>query len=161
MLIEFNCNGKEISIEALPGARSLDLIRDQLGLTGTKEGCGRGECGACTILLDGSPVNSCLLPAAKLQGREVETIEGVSNGAGGLHPIQESFLDAGAVQCGFCTPGMIMSARALLESNPDPTEEEIEEALAGNICRCTGYGMIIRAVKQAGETLRGDMAFKG
>ena len=155
MIIELNCNGKEVSIEAPPETRALDLIRGQLGLTGTKEGCGRGECGACTILLDGNPVNSCLLSAAKLQGRGVMTIEGVSDGSGGLHPIQESFLDAGAVQCGYCTPGMIMSAMALLESNPDPTEEEIVEALAGNICRCTGYGMIIRAVKQAGAALRG------
>ena len=135
MLIEFNCNGKDVSIEAPPQPRALDLIRDQLGMTGTKEGCGRGECGACTILRDGRPVNACLLPAAKLQGCEVMTIEGVSDGSGGLHPIQESFLDEGAVQCGYCTPGMIMSARALLESNPDPTENEIEEALAGNICR--------------------------
>ena len=155
MWIEFNCNGKDVSIEASPQTRALDLIRDQLGMTGTKEGCGRGECGACTILLDGSPVNACLLPVAKLQGCEVVTIEGVSDGSGGLHPIQESFLDQGAVQCGYCTPGMIMSARALLESNPDPTESEIEEALAGNICRCTGYGMIIRAVKQAAKVLRG------
>jgi len=154
MLIEFNCNGREISIEAQPETRALDLIRDQLSMTGTKEGCGRGECGACTILLDGSPVNACLLPAAKLQGCEVMTIEGVSDGSGGLHPIQESFLDQGAVQCGYCTPGMIMSARALLESNPDPTEDEIAEALAGNICRCTGYGMIIKAVKEAAEVLR-------
>ncbi len=156
MLIEFNCNGKDVSIEAPPQTRALDLIRDQLGMTGTKEGCGRGECGACTILLDGRPVNACLLPAAKLQGCEVMTIEGVSDGSGGLHPIQESFLDQGAVQCGYCTPGMIMSARALLESNPDPTENEIEEALAGNICRCTGYGMIIRAVLQAAKVLRGE-----
>jgi len=154
MLIEFNCNGRDISIEAQPETRALDLIRDQLSMTGTKEGCGRGECGACTILLDGSPVNACLLPAAKLQGCEVMTIEGVSDGSGGLHPIQESFLDQGAVQCGYCTPGMIMSARALLESNPDPTEDEIAEALAGNICRCTGYGMIIKAVKEAAEVLR-------
>ena len=154
--MEFNCNGRDISIEAPPQTRALDLIRDQLGMTGTKEGCGRGECGACTILLDGRPVNACLLPAAKLQGCEVMTIEGVSDGSGGLHPIQESFLDQGAVQCGYCTPGMIMSARALLESNPDPTENEIEEALAGNICRCTGYGMIIRAVLQAAKVLRGE-----
>ena len=163
MLIEFTCNGNELRVEASPETRALDLIRDRLGLTGTKEGCGRGECGACTILLDGRPVNACLLPAAKLQGREVLTIEGISDGTGGLHPLQESFLDAGAVQCGFCTPGMIMSARALLECNPDPNEAEIVEALAGNICRCTGYAMIIKAVKQAGETLRGkgrDRTFK-
>lgn len=155
MKIEFNCNGKEVSIEAPPEDRALDLIRDRLGLTGTKEGCGRGECGACTILLDDIPVNACLLPAGKLLGKEVRTIEGVSGEAGGLHPIQEAFLDAGAVQCGYCTPGMIMSASALLERNPNPKEEEIVEALAGNICRCTGYGMIIKAVKQAGEVLRG------
>lgn len=154
MLIEFKCNGDDVKVEVGPEIRALDLIRDQLDLTGTKEGCGLGECGACTILLDGRPVNACLLPAPKLQGCKVLTIEGISGGNGSLHQIQESFLEAGAVQCGYCTPGMIISAKALLDRNPDPTEKEIVEALAGNICRCTGYGMIIKAIKRAAEVLR-------
>jgi carbon-monoxide dehydrogenase small subunit len=154
MLLKFELNGKQTRIEAEPTLRALDLLRDVLGLTGTKEGCGRGECGACTILLDGRAVNSCLLYAAKLQGRQVTTIEGLS-GAGGdapdLHPLQEAFLAEGAVQCGFCTPGMILSAKSLLDRNPDPDVEEIEEALSGNLCRCTGYGKIVKAVQAAAE----------
>jgi carbon-monoxide dehydrogenase small subunit len=160
MLLEFELNGEQIRIEAEPTLRALDLLRDVLGLTGTKEGCGRGECGACTIILDGNPVNSCLLYAAKLQGRRVTTIEGVSasSGAGkaspALHPLQEAFLCEGAVQCGFCTPGMILSAKSLLDRNPDPAVEEIEEALSGNLCRCTGYGKIVRAVQRAAAVLK-------
>jgi carbon-monoxide dehydrogenase small subunit len=164
MLLEFELNGKQTRVEAEPTLRTLDLLRDVLGLTGTKEGCGRGECGACTILLDGKPVNSCLLYAAKLQGRRVTTIEGLAavdsavDGASGrgaegnppaLHPLQEAFLSEGAVQCGFCTPGMILSAKSLLDQNPDPDVREIEEALSGNLCRCTGYGKIVKAVQKA------------
>lgn len=149
MLVEFTCNGKKVRVEAAPDMRALDLIRDVLGLTGTKEGCGRGECGACTILVDGRAVNSCLMYASKLNGRDVITIEGLSGDNGKLHPIQEAFLEEGAVQCGFCTPGMIMSARGLLDQNPEPDEEEIEEAISGNICRCTGYAKIIKAVERA------------
>jgi carbon-monoxide dehydrogenase small subunit len=160
MLLEFELNGKQTRVEAEPTLRTLDLLRDVLGLTGTKEGCGRGECGACTILLDGKPVNSCLLYAAKLQGRRVTTIEGLAavdsasgRGAEGnppaLHPLQEAFLSEGAVQCGFCTPGMILSAKSLLDQNPDPDVREIEEALSGNLCRCTGYGKIVKAVQKA------------
>ena len=165
MLLEFELNGKQTRVEAEPTLRALDLLRDLLGLTGTKEGCGRGECGACTILLDGKPVNSCLLYAAKLQGRRVLTIEGVSGAdrsAAGevtesageevsppLHPLQEAFLAEGAVQCGFCTPGMILSAESLLDRNPHPDVGEIEEALSGNLCRCTGYGKIVKAVQRA------------
>ena len=155
MLLEFELNGKQTRVEAEPNLRVLDLLRDVLGLTGTKEGCGRGECGACTILLDGRPVNSCLLYAAKLQGRRVTTIEGM--GAGdlpALHPLQEAFLSEGAVQCGFCTPGMILSAKALLDQNPDPDVGEIEEALSGNLCRCTGYRKIVQAVQRAAAELR-------
>jgi carbon-monoxide dehydrogenase small subunit len=131
--------------------RALDVLRDLLGLTGTKEGCGRGECGACTILLDGEPVNACLLYAAKLQGRNVLTVEGLapSGGAVGLHPLQEAFLEEGAVQCGYCTPGMLLSAKALLDRVPRPTVPEIEEALSGNLCRCTGYAKIVKAVQRA------------
>jgi len=151
MLLEFELNGKQTRIEAEPTLRALDLIRDVLGLTGTKEGCGRGECGACTILVDGQPVNSCLLYAAKLQGRSVTTIEGLTTGGGSkeLHPLQQTFVSEGAMQCGFCTPGMILSAKSLLDRNPDPDREAIEEALSGNLCRCTGYGKIVKAVQRA------------
>jgi carbon-monoxide dehydrogenase small subunit len=149
MRIEFSCNGKKTAVEARPDMRALDLLRDLLGLTGTKEGCGRGECGACTILLDGEPVNACLLYAAKLQGRTVLTIEGVTGPDGGLDPVQEAFLEEGAVQCGFCTPGMVLSAKALLAKRPMPDVPAIEEALSGNFCRCTGYGKIVKAVQSA------------
>ena len=151
MLLEFELNGKQTRIEAEPTLRALDLIRDVLGLTGTKEGCGRGECGACTILVDGQPVNSCLLYAAKLQGRSVTTIEGLTteDGSKELHPLQQTFVSEGAMQCGFCTPGMILSAKSLLDRNPDPDREAIEEALSGNLCRCTGYGKIVKAVQRA------------
>jgi carbon-monoxide dehydrogenase small subunit len=150
MRIQFICNGENTVVDARPDMRVLDLLRDILGLTGTKEGCGRGECGACTILLDGEPVNACLLYAAKLQGRRVETIEGVEGRDGALHPIQEAFLEEGAVQCGYCTPGMILSAKALLEKDPRPDVAAIEEALSGNFCRCTGYIKIVKAVQRAG-----------
>jgi carbon-monoxide dehydrogenase small subunit len=159
MLIEFICNGKSTAVEARADMRVLDLLRDSLGLTGTKEGCGRGECGACTILLDDEPVNACILYAAKLQGRRVETIEGVAGKDGSLHPLQEAFLEEGAVQCGYCTPGMIMSAKALLAKNPRPDVAAIEEGLSGNFCRCTGYAKIVKAVLRAsGEEMRGGAA---
>ena len=153
MLIRFKCNGKMVQLEAEPDARVIDVLRDELGLTGTKEGCGRGECGACTILLDGKPVNSCLLLAGKLEGREITTIEGIAGEDGSLHPIQEAFLDKGAVQCGFCTPGMIVSTKALLDENSTPEIEEIEEALSGNLCRCTGYGKIVDGVLEASKRM--------
>jgi carbon-monoxide dehydrogenase small subunit len=151
MLLSFTCNGQAVRLEAEGAMRALDVLRDLLGLTGTKEGCGRGECGACTILLDGEPVNACLLYAAKLQGRNVLTVEGLapSGGAVGLHPLQEAFLEEGAVQCGYCTPGMLLSAKALLDRVPRPTVPEIEEALSGNLCRCTGYAKIVKAVQRA------------
>lgn len=149
-------NGKEVQVEAPAGITLLELLREYLGLTGTKEGCGVGECGACTVLLDGVPVDSCLLPAAKAEGREVTTIEGLAQGEK-LHPLQEAFISEGAVQCGFCTPGMIMSAKALLDREPHPTREQIKEAISGNLCRCTGYAQIVRAVEKAAEALaRGD-----
>ncbi|MBE0634380.1 (2Fe-2S)-binding protein [Candidatus Bipolaricaulota bacterium] len=153
MMIRFKCNGKAVQLEAEPEARVIDVLRDGLGLTGTKEGCGRGECGACTILLDGKPVNSCLLLAGKIADREITTIEGIASEDGALHPIQEAFLDKGAVQCGFCTPGMVLSTKALLDENETPELEEIEEALSGNLCRCTGYGKIVEAVREAGQRL--------
>ncbi|MCK5245967.1 (2Fe-2S)-binding protein [Candidatus Bipolaricaulota bacterium] len=153
MLIQFKCNGKAVQLEVEPEARVIDVLRDTLGLTGTKEGCGRGECGACTILLDGKPVNSCLLLAGKIADREITTIEGIAGEDGSLHPIQEAFLDKGAVQCGFCTPGMVVTTKALLDENRTPEVEEIEEALSGNLCRCTGYGKIVEAVSEASRRL--------
>ncbi len=156
MKIEFICNNKPVSIDIDPADRALDVIRNTLGLTGTPEGCGRGECGACTILVDGEAINSCMLMAAKLQGRTVLTIEGLHGTDGGLHPLQDAFLENGAVQCGFCTPGMIMSSKALLDKNPQPDVEEIEEGLSGNICRCTGYKKIVEAVQDAGKRIAGS-----
>ena len=131
----------------------LDLLRDKFNLTGTKEGCGVGECGACTVLMNGKAVNSCLILAAQIEGCEIVTIEGIANGTE-LHPIQKNFLKHGSIQCGFCTPGMVLSAYALLEENPDPTEEEIKDAIAGNLCRCTGYKQIIEAVKETSKELQ-------
>jgi carbon-monoxide dehydrogenase small subunit len=128
------------------------VLREQLGLKGTKEGCGIGECGACTILVDGLAVDSCLMPAPKLDGRKVETVEGLRQGEA-LHPLQEAFLSKGAVQCGYCTPGMLMSAKALLDRNPDPERNELVEALSGNLCRCTGYVQILEAAEEAAKTL--------
>jgi aerobic carbon-monoxide dehydrogenase small subunit len=151
MKIDFVCNGENLSVEAPQDMRVLDLLRDVVGLTGTKEGCGRGECGACTILLDGDPVNACLLYAPKIQGRRVETIEGVAGRDGALHPIQEAFLAEGAIQCGYCTPGMVLSTKALLARHPHPDVPTIEEALSGNFCRCTGYGKIVKAIQRASE----------
>jgi aerobic carbon-monoxide dehydrogenase small subunit len=155
MLIEFTCNGKEITVDVPAEMRALDLIRDELGLTGTKCGCSKGECGACTILVDGQPQCSCLLLAPKLQDKQITTIEGLTGENGKLHPIQEAFLEEGAVQCGFCTPGMILSTKALLDNNSSPTVSEIEEALSGNICRCTGYAKIIKAVLSAAQKMKG------
>jgi carbon-monoxide dehydrogenase small subunit len=149
MRIEFICNGEKVAVEAGGDMRALDLLRNTLGLTGTKEGCGRGECGACTILLDDEPVNACLLYAAKLQGKRVDTIEGMAGKDGRLHPIQEAFLEEGAVQCGYCTPGMVLATKALLMRTPRPDVAAIEEALSGNFCRCTGYGKIVKAVQKA------------
>ena len=162
MEIEFKLNGQKIRVTEVPGEMSLlDLLRDRLDLKGTKEGCGVGECGACSVLLDGRVVNSCLTPAGKVAGREVTTIEGLAPSGPGedgrLHPIQEAFLETGAVQCGFCTPGMILAAQSLLSQNPDPTDEEIKIALAGNLCRCTGYHDIIRAVRRAANKMGGRL----
>ncbi|MCR4402888.1 MAG: (2Fe-2S)-binding protein [Firmicutes bacterium] len=146
-------NGRDVRAK-VPATRTLlDFLRDDLGLTGAKEGCGKGECGACTVLVDGKPVNSCLMLAYQADGRRVETIEGLEHD-GRLHPIQEAFVSEGAVQCGFCTPGMIMSAKALLDSNPNPTREEVLRAISGNLCRCTGYAKIIKAIEVAAARLR-------
>jgi aerobic carbon-monoxide dehydrogenase small subunit len=143
----FTLNGESVAMEVDATWTLLYLLREVLELTGTKLGCGYGECGACTVIMDGKAVNSCLLPVLEAEGRSVTTIEGVANSDGSLSPIQQAFVDHGAVQCGFCTPGMIMSAKALIDENPKPSEEEIKEGIEGNLCRCTGYVKIIDAVK--------------
>jgi carbon-monoxide dehydrogenase small subunit len=139
-------NGERFELEVAANRTLLDVLRDELGLTGTKQGCGNGECGACTVLLDGEPVNSCLILALQANGKSVVTVEGMSKD-GAMHPIQEAFITHGAIQCGFCTPGMILSVKALLDRNPQPKELEIREALVGNFCRCTGYQKIVEAVQ--------------
>ncbi len=151
--IRFVLNEKEVSVKSPPTFTLLRLLRERLGLTGAKPGCERGECGACTVLLDGQPVTACLILAPQVEGRRVETIEGISRGEE-LHPLQQAFIDESAVQCGYCIPGMIMSAKALLDSDPAPSREEIKLALSGNLCRCTGYTKIIRAVEVAAEKIR-------
>ena len=142
-------NGFSYPVEVEPGATLLAAVRDTLGLTGAKEGCDDSECGACMMLLDGKPVNSCSYLALQAEGSEITTVEGLANG-GELSPLQVAFLEHGGVQCGFCTPGMLISATALLDANPSPTDEQIKKALQGNICRCTGYWNIFEAVKAAG-----------
>jgi len=153
MEIAFHLNGKPISLEVRSWDSALDVIRG-LGFTGTKEGCGIGECGACTILVDGKAVNSCLMLAAQLHGRKVETVESLAE-TGPLHVLQDAFLRHGAVQCGFCTPGMLLSAKALLEKDPNADRAEIVRALSGNLCRCTGYVQIVEAVEDAREVANG------
>ncbi|MBN2497329.1 MAG: (2Fe-2S)-binding protein [Deltaproteobacteria bacterium] len=147
--ISFRVNGAEATAVAGGGDRLIDVLREGLGLTGTKEGCGEGECGACTVIVDGRAVNACLYPAAEIDGREVTTVEGLTGPDSTLGPIQRAFVECGAVQCGFCTPGMIMSTKALLDGNPDPSDEEVRDALLGNLCRCTGYVQIVEAVRRA------------
>lgn len=149
----FTLNGDETRVEIDPGELLLDVLRRKLFLTGTKKGCGEGECGACTVLLDGKPMLSCLLPAMKAQGRVVTTIEGIGS-EHKLHPVQESFLEKGAVQCGFCTPGMVLSSKNLLDHQPQPSEEAIKQALSGHLCRCTGYVQILEAVRDAAEKMK-------
>jgi len=146
--ISFTLNGESRAVEAHPMGRVLDLLRDELRLTGTKEGCGEGECGACAVLLDGELVNSCLLPALHLDGCDLRTIEGIG-GDERLHAVQEAFLACGGAQCGICTPGMVLAALSLLERSPNPSDEEIRAGLAGNLCRCTGYMRIVEAVARA------------
>jgi carbon-monoxide dehydrogenase small subunit len=153
--IHFVLNGLEVSAEVAPHHSLLTLLREQFDLYGAKEGCGVGECGACTVIVDGLAVNACLLPALEVDGARVETIEGLAAPDGTLHPIQQAFVDLGAIQCGFCTPGMVMSAKALLDHNPSPSEEEIRTAIEGNLCRCTGYHQIVEAIKHAARNLQG------
>lgn len=146
-------NGDPVEFLADPGMTLLDALRDALNLTGSKEGCGSGDCGACSVIVDGRLVCSCLMLAAEAEGHRVETIEGLAQG-GRLHPLQQKFLEHAALQCGFCTPGLLMAGKALLDANPDPTETEARYWLAGNLCRCTGYDKIIRAVMDAAAELR-------
>jgi len=157
--LSFWVNGQKAELTVKPNHTLLDVLREELGLTGTKKGCGSGKCGSCTVLLDGRPVNSCLILAPQAFGREVETIEGLAKeGPDGdrPHPLQEAFVEHGAVQCGFCTPGMILSAKALLKADPNPGPEEIKTAIAGNLCRCTGYNKIVEAIQScAGPAGRG------
>ena len=151
--INFILNGYEVSAEVESHKMLLEVIRDDFQLTGTKEGCGEGECGSCTVLVDGMSVDSCLYPAFEIEGKKVTTIEGMLGEGNALHPIQEAFVVNGGVQCGFCTPGMIMSAKALLDENPDPTHEQIKRGISGNLCRCTGYVQIIDSIKKAAPKL--------
>ncbi len=147
--LSFTLNGRAVDIAVDPSKLLVDLLREDFGLMGTKVGCREGECGACTVLIDGEAFNSCLMPALKAQGRNVLTIEGLQKPDGSLDPIQNAFMEAGAAQCGFCTPGMILNAKALLLSNPNPDESEIRTALSGVLCRCTGYRKIVQAVQIA------------
>jgi carbon-monoxide dehydrogenase small subunit len=155
MKLTFVLNDKSVSIECSGSETLLSVLRDHFGLTGVKEGCGVGECGACTVLLDDQAVNACLVAVGKVGGRRVLTIEGLSQ-EGKLHPIQEAFIDFSAIQCGFCTPGMILAAYGLLKNNPAPNRQEVMEALAGNLCRCTGYHDIVRAVQKAAKVMGED-----
>lgn len=154
--IKFTVNGESYEILVRPEQTLLDVLRRELKIMGTKKGCDTGDCGACTVLLDGTAVNSCLVLAVEVDGCQVMTIEGLADGPE-LHPIQKSFVEHGAIQCGFCTPGMVLAAKALLDENPNPTEEEIKHALAGNLCRCTGYAKIIDAVTAAGKEMAGEV----
>ncbi len=148
MKLEFSVNGESRTVSAHPMERLLDVLREQLHLTGTKEGCGEGECGACTVTIDGRIVNSCLVPIAQVEGANIKTIEGVAS-ADQLHKVQQAFIDCGGAQCGICTPGMVMAAVDLLERNPNPSEADIRTGLAGNLCRCTGYMKIFDSVVRA------------
>ena len=151
--VSFRINGRDRTVPVEPGGTLLDVIREDLRLTGAKEGCGKGECGACTVILDGDAVPSCLVPAASVDDKEIITIEGIEEN-GKLHPLQEAFVKYHASQCGFCTPGMVLTAKAFLDKNPNPSEEEVREAMMSNLCRCTGYAKIIEAIM---AVVKGDV----
>lgn len=152
--IEFTLNEEKVIVEVEPHWTLLHLLRETLELTGAKEGCGVGECGACTVIVDGDAVNSCLYPVMEIEGKNVATIEGLAKPDGTLHPLQQSFIENNGVQCGYCTSGMIMSAKALLDKNADPTENEIRTSISGNICRCTGYVQIVESIKEAAGSMK-------
>lgn len=154
-LIALTINGQSYDVVVEPRMTLLDVLRDNLGLTGVKKGCDLGNCGSCTVLVEGKPVLACLLLAIEAQGKAIVTIEGLARN-GQLHPLQQAFIDYSALQCGFCTPGMILSAKALLDKNPQPTEEEVKEAISGNFCRCTGYTNIVEAILKAAQSGRGE-----
>lgn len=156
-MISLTVNGDRCEVAVEPRRTLLEVLREDLGLTGTKRGCGTGDCGACTVLLNGRAVNSCLVLAVDAHGKEVLTIEGLAEG-NRLHPIQEAFLDHGGLQCGYCTPGMILSAKALLDENPRPTVEDVKTAIAGNLCRCTGYAKIVESIMAAADALSTEAA---
>lgn len=151
----FRVNGQDVELDVDPMATLLDVLREQLGLTGTKKGCDAGDCGACTVVMDGKAILSCLTPVLQAAGKEIVTVEGLAR-EGTLHPLQEAFIECGAVQCGFCTPGMLLSAKALLHQNPSPAREEVKVSISGNLCRCTGYKKIIDAIMLASRRMRGE-----
>ncbi len=153
-IVKLRVNGRDHEVAVEPQRTLIEVLRTELGLTGTKQGCGVGDCGTCTVLVDGEPQNACLILALEAEGRAITTIEGLANGQE-LHPIQTAFIEAGAIQCGFCTPGMILASKALLDRNPRPSPREVREALSGNLCRCTGYQKIVEAVLAAGRALSG------
>lgn len=155
ILLHLTINGEARSLAVPVHHTLLEVLREECGLTGTKHGCELGECGTCAVLLDGRPILSCLALAAECEGRQIETVEGLQQG-NELHPLQQAFADLGAAQCGYCTPGILMAAKALLRDNPSPTDDEIQQALAGNLCRCTGYWKIVQAIQWAAATLRGE-----
>jgi len=152
--VSFTLNGDLVTAEVPPHWTLLKTLREYFELTGSKEGCGVGECGACTVIVDGDAINSCIYPICEVEGKSVITIEGVAGKDGTLHPLQKAFLENNGVQCGFCTSGMIMSAKALLDHNPDPTDEEIRTSIAGNLCRCTGYVQIVESIEKAAEMIK-------
>ena len=152
--IRLTVNSKNYEVQVKPSATLLDVIREDLGLTGTKEGCGVGECGACTVIIENKAVNACIMLAIEANGKNITTIEGLADGEK-LHPIQEAFVEVGGLQCGFCTPGMILSTKVLLDKNKTPTDQEIRKGLEGNFCRCTGYTKIVESVKVAAQKVRG------
>jgi carbon-monoxide dehydrogenase small subunit len=157
--IKLTVNGESVEAVVDPNLTLLQFLRESLGLTGAKHGCGMGDCGACTVIIDGHPVNSCLVLAVQANGREILTVEGLSSN-GELHPLQRAFVEKGAIQCGFCTPGMVISAKALLDRNPRPSELQIRTAISGNLCRCTGYQKIVEAIQWAAETMQKEVSQK-
>jgi carbon-monoxide dehydrogenase small subunit len=152
--VKFRVNGEQKELDASPTKSLLDVVREDLLLTGTKRGCDSGECGACTVIMNGKAVNSCLVLATELEGAEITTIEGLGKDVHELDPLQKAFIEKGAVQCGFCTPGIIMTAKAFLDLNPQPTEDEVRDAISGNLCRCTGYAKIVKAILASAEEMR-------